>query len=101
MSETNDKLPVELREVMKSAEALARLPADGPEWQALELWFGKSVDEAVDMATAHETDEAKRQGWAGSACALRELREQLRDLRSGRWKQWPAVKAWEKQTEEI
>ncbi len=94
MKPKSEPLSPELREVMQTAETLASLSQD--QWAALTLWFGKGLEEAMDRATEIETPEEKRAGWAGRAGGLRELLLQLTELRTGNWKQWPAVREWQK-----
>lgn len=90
----NLKQPVgpEAREVLQAAAALGTMTEQSPVWQALMRWFERHKEEAEVNAVDHQLAEDKRAGYCGRIAALRDLREELEDLRSGAWKGWGVMK---------
>jgi hypothetical protein len=75
------------------ADAFAMMKANnGVAWRALEERMELAIAEANDEATHPDTDEVKRAGWAGRERGLRDLHQELSDLYSGAWKEWPEMR---------
>lgn len=93
-------MPLAPEQIIKLAESVRALPADGPLWTSLLLLLDDRARDAVDLATELETSEDKRAHHAGRARVVLDLLAELRELRTDEWKQWPAVAAYLKRRPE-
>lgn len=85
-------MTAEMRQLTQDAAALATLTENSPVWQA----FTRRIDEWIREADGFSGDiltaEEKRGLYAVQAGALRGIREELDDLRTGKWREWPVMK---------
>ena len=78
-------------EIQRHAAALSGLPAESPAWLTVQAWLADKREEAVGKLKGVAQPAECLKHWAGAIEALDDLREDLEDLRSGAWKQWPSV----------
>lgn len=93
-------MPLSPEQIIKLAEAVRAVPAEGPLWTSLLMLLQDRAHDAVDLATEMETTEDKRGHHAGRARVCLDLLAELRELRTDEWKQWPAVAAYLKRRPE-
>ena len=93
-------MPLSPEQIIKLAEAVRAVPAEGPLWTSLLLLLDDRARDAVDLATELETPESQRVHHAGRARVCLDLLAELRELRTDEWKHWPAVEAYLKRRPE-
>ena len=89
-----------LAEIQQHASALSGLGEDSGVWRAVQAAFAECRKDAVAAVKDFKATGEERAYHAGCLFALDEVLEQLEDLRSGAWKQWPSVKGEAEQNDE-
>ncbi len=80
-------MKTELEQIRREADAFTAMPQES--WNVLVARISAAIDEAGDAASHPDTKEKKRAGWCGRVRGLHDLRQELADLRTGAWRQWP------------